>query len=320
MPRVCSRCRKEKSLEDFYAQPDTPSGLRYYCRQCEAERQRHTRAAYKARNTGRPPLREPGPAPGAGAESAARPVREREVLPAHAPRPLPSSRRLVLAVPDAHFPFHSHAWLSWLLDLAAEVQPDAIVQLGDLFDMFAFAPSKYARSSNLHTPNEELDLARQHAAWMWAELRRLCPKAECYQLMGNHDTRARKRALEHFAAAERFVEDGVRELLTFDGVTLIPDTRERLELDGVAYLHGYLRAGAHAKAARMPCVVGHLHRGYVLHVEDGVPWEMCAGWGGDVSGSAFGYVAQRRAHGTTLGAGVVDGYGPRFVPMGPACS
>lgn len=311
MPRICSRCLKTLPLEAFARDPDKADGLRYACRECDARR----RSTYRRHMTPGPRGARVEPSRVGAELSGGRQKEGKETaLPAHEAEPLEGGRSLVLAIPDLHLPFHSRAALSQLLDLCAEIQPDVVVQLGDFYDLFAF--SKYPRSANLMTPNDELDQGRAYGEWLWQEIRRLAPSATCYVLAGNHDARAHKRALEHFQAAERFVDDGVRELMTFPGVTLVPVTRERLEVDGIVYQHGHLRMGNHAQANRQHTVTGHLHRGGVVHVQDGRAWELNCGWLGSVDFEVFSYVGQRRAHGTTLGCGVVDSLGPRFIPLG----
>jgi hypothetical protein len=334
MPRVCSRADcahrgEPQPLESFGRNASAPDGLRYTCRECDQRVNRASRAANKQRNLmGAPGMRtdgergiSPGPKPrpdGARSNLDQRQTiikeRPQEMLRPHKAAPISVSRGLTVVIGDTHFPFHSKAWLSWVLDFIAEAQPDNVVQVADLYDGYAF--SKYPRSLNVMTPNAEVDLGRQYAAFMWSEIQRLAPGARCYQLHDsedNHGHRANKRALEFFASAERFIEDAVRELHCFDGVTTPTDLRGDLEIDGVVYQHGRFKFGAHARINRKNTVIGHLHKGAVTFEQDGRAWEMCVGWGGDVRQEPFSYAGKRRAHGTTLGLGVVDGYGPRFV-------
>ena len=244
-------------------------------------------------------------------------VKERTPKPiaAYKPKRVPSRGRTVVAIGDTHFPFHHHGALLWALDVIAEMRPAAVVQMGDLFDLYSF--SKYPRSLDVMTPREELRQARAWGEWFWAQVHKLSPRAERYQLSDdNHGARPLKRAREWFAAGAGFVADAVAELHRFPGVKTMADARGDLELDGVVYQHGSLRFGAHAANNRRDTVIGHLHRGGVVHSQDGRAAEMCVGWLGDVAQDApFSYVAKRRAHGTTLGLGIVDGYGMRFVPF-----
>jgi hypothetical protein len=244
----------------------------------------------------------------AGQDAVPIPEQRQEVFPKA------SRRRLVIAIGDLHFPFHHRRCLRWILDLIEQRQPDAVVQMGDLFDMYAF--SKYPRSLNVMTPKEELYQGRALAEEMWREIQRRAPKAECHQLHDdNHGARPVKRAAEFFASAEHIISNAVLELHKFPGVRTQADPRGDLELDGVVYQHGHLKLGAHARANQKHTVIGHLHRGAVTFDQDGRSWELCVGWAGAVEERVFSYIAKRRAHGSTLGVGVVDGYGPRFVPF-----
>jgi predicted MPP superfamily phosphohydrolase len=232
--------------------------------------------------------------------------------PAHFYRQM---RTKVIAIGDFHAPFHHRAALSWVLATIEEEQPEVVVQMGDLYDLYGF--SKYPRSHNIMTPNAEMDEARAHAEFLWSEVRRLSRGVSCYQLMGNHDDRAMKRIIERSPEHERFVYDGVKEFYSFEGVTTVDDSSEELEIDGVLYHHGHRsQIGQHAAWNRQCTVNGHLHRGGVVYSQEkaGTIWELNAGWLGDREAPVFSYHSQKKRHGTTLGLGLVDSNGPRFMP------
>lgn len=223
-----------------------------------------------------------------------------------------SQGKLKIAVPDCHFPFHSREGIAWALDVIGTLKPEAVIQMADLYDMYSH--SRYPRSLNLMTPNQEIDAGRAYAEWFWNQVKKVSPNSKCYQLGdGNHDNRANKRAYAFYAAASRWVEDATRELLTFKGVELVYGEREHLELDGVAYVHGWGKPGDHMKAMSMPTVIGHVHTGWCIHASDG-RWEMGTGFMGDRNSSVFSYSGKKRADRSTLGLGLIDSSGPRFVP------
>lgn len=217
----------------------------------------------------------------------------------------------ILAVGDIHFPFHSKPWLSWIQDIADRLQPTHVIQVGDLYDMYSY--SKYPRSLNVYSPEEEMALARQYAEQFWAY--HVAAGRECWQLLGNHDERMMKRVLEALPAFEGPALEHFRGIYTFDGVSLVaPD--EELEVDGVLYQHGYKLFGRHAPHNRQNTVAGHTHKGGTqFHQErDGVFWELGVGCGIDVNAPVFGYKAQKLINGTHLGVGYVDELGPSFFP------
>lgn len=223
---------------------------------------------------------------------------------------------LVFAVGDKHFPFNSSFTTSAIIDDIAAEQPSVVVQLGDLYDLYSY--SRFPRTHNVYTPKMELDLGRQQAENFWAAVIKAAPKATCYQLWGNHDDRAVKRILEKSPEHLHFVEQGMRELMQFDGVTTMPDSREELVINDVVYIHGYLSMlGAHARTNQRRVVCGHSHLGGVVYIktERDILWELNAGWTGNRHAVAMGYAPQRRFSRFTTGYAKVDRYGPRFVPI-----
>lgn len=221
-------------------------------------------------------------------------------------------RRLVIAIPDIHFPFENQRSIRAVVDFVGEVQPDVVVQLGDLLDLYS--SSRYPRSHNLMTPREEKREGRARAVAFWDAIRQAAPGAECWQLLGNHDLRSFKRTLERLPELEDEVWSSLRALMTFEGVRLHEDAREPLRIDDVAYEHGALKPGQHLSENGMNTVCAHSHVGGTVH--RGRSWELNAGFLGDPDAPCFDYVRSRLvAQRTTQGVGAVDGYGPRFVPL-----
>ncbi len=216
----------------------------------------------------------------------------------------------VLAIGDTHFPFEHRKALEWAYRLADKFKPTHVVQLGDLYDQFAF--SRYPKVLRMG-PAEELAAGRESASKMWAHFKGL----HCYQLRGNHDDRAFKKALSGAPEVAALVDESLVGYYSFPGVTTVLDGREELILGGIAFQHGHRsKLGDHARYNRARTVVGHSHCGGVSYFPDssGILWELNAGFLGDISSPAFGYHAQKRFHTTTLGVGVIDELGPRFVP------
>src|SRR3954470_21332053 len=122
----------------------------------------------------------------------------------------------VLCVGDTHFPFARRKSISAVIALAKLLKPNVIVQLGDLYDMYSY--SRFARSYNLLTPAQEIKKGRQQASEFWREIRAASPKADCYGLIGNHDSRVLKKAMGLLPELEHFL-DGISNFWQFDGVT-----------------------------------------------------------------------------------------------------
>ncbi len=217
---------------------------------------------------------------------------------------------------DVHFPYQSVEAVDWAVGMARLFKPDKICQVGDLYDQFSF--SRYPKLLK-RSPDEELTEARQGAVAMWAALRRARPKAQCYQLTGNHDSRILKKAIADVPELAPLVGRSLRELFTFPGVKSTHSEQQELILDGISFQHGHLsKLGDHARYNQSSTVCGHSHTGGVVFLRNrcGVYWELNAGFLGDVHSEAFSYHAQRVMHRCTLGVGYIDDFGPRFVSYG----
>ena len=298
--RVCAGCKQSLPLEAFTpVNSSVPAaGRRYRCGPCANAQQR----AYRERNNSIIQK-------ATGAEiSAAGRLRvpdsfTRETAPL-------STQAKVLVGGDTHFPFHNKAWLSWVIELSHVLKPDITVQIGDLYDLLAY--SKYPRSLNLMTPQQECTEGRAFAEQFWRDVYGV----EKCQLMGNHDARAMKRVLEVLPAIEHLVAPGIQDLYQFEGVTTVDDGSE-VEVDGVLYQHGHKLMGRHAPHNRQNTACGHNHKGGVSVFSDnrGCYWELGVGCGVDAAHPAFGYQGQRAIPTIHLGLGWVDWLGPRFIPM-----
>ena len=166
------------------------------------------------------------------------------------------------------------------------------------------------------TPDVEVSSARSESQQFWLTVKKLVPEAVCYQMLGNHDARPMKRIKERCPELEPFVR--LSDLWSFPGVRTLSDEREELLLGDVVFMHGYrARLGEHVRYNLKNTVCGHTHRGGVFYhcQEDQMLWELNCGYFGDRFALPFGYTAQRRFSHWTLGFGIIDEYGPRFIPL-----
>lgn len=216
-------------------------------------------------------------------------------------------------VGDLHFPFTNLNTLTAFYHFISTHRPARIVQMGDLYDMFAH--SKFPGSMNIYTPKQEMDLAQSMARDFWKKCQEIVPGVECHLIMGNHDVRPLKRILESYPAGEMFFN--IRPWFEFEGVKTLHDSREELILDGVAYHHGFRgKLGDHRDHNLMNSVVGHTHRGGVVNrqIRGEVLWELNAGYMGDPLSKALSYTPSKISH-WTQGWGWVDEWGARFIPV-----
>lgn len=223
-------------------------------------------------------------------------------------------RERILCIGDVHAPFVSKPTVSRILSLCDELQPTVIVQIGDLYDFYSF--SKFPKSMNLMTPNQEIQDGRVVAEQLWEELHKRAKKAKKYQIKGNHDTRISKRVIEKFPELELFVS--LNHLWEFPNVKTIQDEREELEIEGIIFQHGYRsKLGDHMAHNHRNTCVGHSHRGGVaLKPIDGkVLWELNCGYIADPFHKALMYRQQIKFFNWTHGVGFIDKYGPRFISL-----
>lgn len=221
-----------------------------------------------------------------------------------------------LVIGDTHAPYVKRRTLDAVVAFCARLKPKRIVQVGDLYDMYS--SSRFPRSHNVHTPQQEITVGRKVAECFWRDLRMAAgPDVECYQLKGNHDERPAKLALSRAPELIHLLEKGLEALWEFDGVQTQPTERDELILDGVCFMHGYRRHGHHVTYNLMPTVVGHLHVGgtVFMRLKGKTIWELNAGYIANPEAFPMSYSRQARISRCTHGIGVIDDLGPRFVPL-----
>lgn len=218
-----------------------------------------------------------------------------------------------LVLGDIHFPWASMDALAMVYAIAEMIKPTHIVQIGDIADFFAY--SKFPRTMNTYSPQAETELYYEMASTMWHKLKAIAKDAECYQLKGNHGDRAFKRMIEKAPELEHMVD--FDKWFTFPGVNLVSDSRQELMINDIAFIHGYkTQLGAHRDHMLKNVVCGHSHLGGVSYrnMDGKILWELNAGYLGCADSKALSYTAQRSVK-WTLGVGLVDDWGPRFIPF-----
>lgn len=219
----------------------------------------------------------------------------------------------VLAIGDLHFPWENRRTLARVYTAIQREQPDVVVQMGDLYDMFS--STRFARTHSLYTPKKESELGREAAETFWAKCKLAAPDASFIQIKGNHDDRPYKRLLEKSAELEPFF--GVKDYFTFDGVQTIHDSSYELYIDDVLYTHGhYSKLGAHMMYYLKRVVCAHSHTGGVVfaNIHGKVLWECNAGYAADKSAVPMRYSPTRTVR-WTQGYALIDRAGPRFCPL-----
>lgn len=217
----------------------------------------------------------------------------------------------ILAIGDTHLPWGHGPSLKKVIQLAELIKPKIIVQIGDLYDLYAY--SRFARSHNVFTPQQETTLGRKQAEAFWKALQRAAPKASCHQLLGNHDERLVRKAMTNFPEILHLLER--TGLWQFDGVLTQTAERDELMLGDICVLHGYRQHGDHVKYNQQSTILGHTHLGGVVYhrLRGKTIWELNCGHLANEHAVPMSYTQQKRISKMTRGVGVVDEFGPRFI-------
>lgn len=214
----------------------------------------------------------------------------------------------VFCIPDLHFPFVNKKALKKVLKLIKKENPTHIVQLGDIYDLYSF--SRFDRSLNVMTPQQEVTKAVKMAKEFWKAVRKAAPKAKCYQLKGNHCVRFQRKLLAHAPEFESLVD--FDQLFQFPGVTTLKSDRDHLTIDGVVYTHGFLsKSEKHIAHYNSRVAHGHLHRASIV-TKGPKLWAMDCGHLADESQLPLQYGASK-VTGWCMAVGIVENKQPRLI-------
>jgi predicted phosphodiesterase len=221
----------------------------------------------------------------------------------------------ILIVPDVHLPFTDFKAIANIIKFSKKFKPDYIVQVGDLYDQYCF--SRFRRSLDLVNPEEEIKAARKLAEHMWKALKESSPKADCFQLLGNHDSRMMKKILEKCPEFESLVADRIADLFSFKGVETKYDDRDYIEIENILFMHGFMCGlSKHLHQFNQSIVVGHSHQGGVFFEKhkDKILFELNAGHVGDTKSRPFAYLPTKISK-STKGFGIIEDGVPSFRPL-----
>lgn len=224
----------------------------------------------------------------------------------------------ILCIGDNHLPYvNKEVFHKIVKEVIPSFKPHIIVDQGDKFDLYSFSrfPAKVI------DPKREFEEAIILAEDMWKQIRKAAPKAKCYQLKGNHDSRAYLRMMEKAPHLESLIN--FQSPWEFKGVETIHDVTEPLIIDDIMFMHGHkTKIGAHLVDIQYAknIVIGHLHTAGI-HIErvgmkDGlVRWEACAGYIADPYHFALSYRPLKKFFKWTHGVLLIENNVPRFLPL-----
>lgn len=165
----------------------------------------------------------------------------------------------VFVASDIHFPFQDDDAVEAFTQDCYLYQPDVIVLNGDLMDFYKL--SRFSKDPKGRDPEEEIDMCREFLG----NLRSVCPNAEIYYTIGNHETRLTKYILDNAPYIVGLVEN-VFDLLKVDEFNVI-GCSSLLVNDTFMFKHGTrlgnksgLSAIKELEAHYLSGATGHTHR------------------------------------------------------------
>jgi len=215
-------------------------------------------------------------------------------------------------LPDTHFPFHSKEAISKVFDLVERIKPDIIIQCGDLLDFFSqsrFPKKPLERMS----ASDEIADGLATAEEFWKVLGLKAPKAKLIQLLGNHDVRPVKMIKEVAPSLTSFIS--LKQIYTFPKVELIDDYSDVVQIDGVAFHHGFkTKPLEHARHFESSACTGHTHRSWVHWepINGKMRFDMSCGYLANPQHDALKY-RDTKIHKWVHGVGVINKGQPRFI-------
>lgn len=216
---------------------------------------------------------------------------------------------------DLHHPYADNQKLKESYAILRDVKPTHVVQIGDLVDLYTF--SRFSRSVNFITPAEEIRLAKEKASEFWRNCQKIAPNATCFQLRGNHCHRLIKTLLAKAPEFESMLQMPISQLTEFEGVVDMKSARSELELGNILFVHGWgTRLGQHRDYFGQNVVCGHSHVGGVSFKprKGKALYELNVGHLADVSSLPLSY-GETKTTGWVSGCGVIDNFGPKFIPI-----
>ena len=163
----------------------------------------------------------------------------------------------ILVIPDLHTPFMDWKAVQVVAKWAKKHEPDLIIQLGDLLDFKAW--SRWPKDPDDYSPHDEFEFAIEATKRLY----NLFPNMEI--LMGNHDLRIAKRALD--VGFTRHILRDLQDVFPYEGWNWWSNPKERLIVNTqrgpILFQHGDEQAGNAIQKARLfgvSVVQGHDHQ------------------------------------------------------------
>lgn len=178
--------------------------------------------------------------------------------------------KTILLIPDMHIPKHDRRATRCVIDIARDIQPDEILQLGDLID--CEAPARWSKG-HAEEFAAGLDQEAEAAHRVFDNIREVYDGPISW-IQGNHELRI-STYLTKWAPALRGIVPSVPQLLRFDDYGITEQRQPYRLAPGAVAIHGKRMsstqnsAGQSAYKERMrfglSVVQGHTHRAGVAY-------------------------------------------------------
>lgn len=164
---------------------------------------------------------------------------------------------VVAVASDVHIPFQDNKAVDAFINYCSKVRPEIIVLNGDIVDFYML--SRFTKGEG-RNPYEEIKMCQE----FMARLRKVCPNAEIYYVIGNHEARLEKNILAKAPEMASIIEDVFTILRVSDynirGCASVT-------INNVVFKHGTLlgnKSGLSAikemENSYMSGLTGHTHR------------------------------------------------------------
>lgn len=221
------------------------------------------------------------------------------------PKEIAKSGRVVI-LGDLHFPAHDKRAWNLALNIIADLQPDAVGQIGDLNDFQAV-------SSHPRDFGTRFDLERDLRVGQdnWQLLEAAAGDALMFVTLGNHDRWLWRYVAKNAPAVEGLIPD-FKALMGMSEDVIVRDYQQPFNIGPVQYVHdlghcGKMAAEQTLEAAGQCVVFGHSHHAKITYSGDtngNRRFAMNVGWLGDVSKITYMPAAKTRTW--QQGIGIVD--------------
>lgn len=200
--------------------------------------------------------------------------------------------QLTVLLPDIHLPYEDKRAVANVLDMIQRVQPDRVLQLGDLLD--CKAPARWSRGraeEYVSSMREEVTAGSR----FWESLRQAVPTAELFWCGGNHDLGRLHSYINSYAPALKDIVPSMPELMEFEKHGVQEVKNPWPVAPGVIAIHGDKLSPVAGMSARKELlrhgksiVQGHTHRQALLwESTDRHRFALEGGWLGDIKKATY---------------------------------